>query len=346
MSNSKTPLSYRDAGVDIEAGDSLVERIKPLVRRTKRPEVMGGLGGFGALVRVPLDRYRKPVMVSGTDGVGTKLRLAIDSHRHDTIGIDLVAMCVNDIVVQGAEPIYFLDYYATGKLDIAVAEKVIAGIVEGCEQAGCALVGGETAEMPGMYHAGDYDLAGFAVGLVEEDGIIDGRHTAAGDVILGLASSGPHSNGYSLIRALLARENAHAETLINGQSLLDALMQPTRIYVKSLLKLVQQGLPVKGFAHITGGGITDNLPRIFPEQLGARVDPRQWQRPWVFDWLAKASALDSHSLHQTFNCGIGMTVTVAPQHANEVAQLLSDCGETVYTIGEMIPGIDGVELVA
>jgi phosphoribosylformylglycinamidine cyclo-ligase len=346
MSQPKQPLSYRDSGVDIAAGDALVDRIKPHVKRTQRPEVLGGLGGFGALVRVPLERYKKPVMVSGTDGVGTKLRLAIESQRHDTIGIDLVAMCVNDIVVQGAEPLFFLDYYATGKLDVAVAERVIAGIVTGCVQAGCALVGGETAEMPSMYQSGDYDLAGFAVGLVEEDAIIDGRHTQADDVILGLASSGPHSNGYSLIRALLARENIHADVMIQGQSLLTALMQPTRIYVKSLLSLLQAGIPVKGFAHITGGGITDNLPRIFPAGLGARIHLSQWQRPWVFDWLAQASALDAYSLHQTFNCGIGMTVTVSPKHADAARRHLESVGETVYTIGTMVAGIDGVELAA
>lgn len=346
MTHSKIPLSYRDSGVDIEAGDSLVDRIKPHVKRTRRSEVLGGLGGFGALVRVPLDRFKKPVMVSGTDGVGTKLRLAIESGHHDTIGIDLVAMCVNDIVVQGAEPLFFLDYYATGKLDVDVAERVVAGIVEGCVQAGCALVGGETAEMPGMYQTGDYDLAGFAVGMVEEDAIIDGHHTQAKDVILGLASSGPHSNGYSLIRALLARENIHGDAMINGQSLLSALMQPTRIYVKSLLSLLQAGIPVKGFAHITGGGITDNLPRIFPAGLGAHIYLSQWQRPWVFEWLAEASALDAHSLHQTFNCGIGMTVTVAPEYAAAATAHLSALGERVFTIGEMVAGIDGVELVS
>jgi len=343
-SSSKSPLSYRDAGVDIEAGDSLVERIKPHVKRTQRPEVMGGLGGFGALVRVPLERYRKPVMVSGTDGVGTKLKLAIDSQRHDTIGIDLVAMCVNDIVVQGAEPLYFLDYYATGHLNVDVAERVVAGIVEGCVRAGCALVGGETAEMPGLYQAGDYDLAGFAVGLVDEDKIIDGRHTQSGDVILGLGSSGPHSNGYSLIRALLKREGVEHDRMIDGHSLLDALMQPTRIYVKSLLSLLATDIPVKGFAHITGGGITDNLPRIFPEGLGARIHVSHWQRPWVFDWLQAASALDRYAFHQTFNCGIGMTVTVAKEHAAAAAAHLTAQGERVFTIGEMVAGIDGVEL--
>ncbi len=270
MQDPRPSLSYRDAGVDIDAGDELVERIKPHVKRTMRPEVMGGLGGFGALVKVPLDRYRKPVLVSGTDGVGTKLRLAIDTGRHDTIGIDLVAMCVNDVVVQGAEPLFFLDYYATGRLDVGVGERVIAGIVEGCVQAGCALVGGETAEMPGMYHGADYDLAGFCVGIVEEERLLDGSKTRAGDVVLGLASSGPHSNGYSLIRKLLAREAADPSTRVDGRPLYDLLMAPTRIYVKSLLQLLA-ATEVHGLAHITGGGLLDNLPRVIPDGLEARL---------------------------------------------------------------------------
>jgi phosphoribosylformylglycinamidine cyclo-ligase len=338
-------VTYRDAGVDIDAGDELVERIKPHVKRTNRREVMGGLGGFGALVRVPLDRYRKPVLVSGTDGVGTKLRLAIDTGRHDTIGIDLVAMCVNDVVVQGAEPLYFLDYYATGKLDVNVAERVVAGIAEGCVQAGCALVGGETAEMPGMYHAGDYDLAGFAVGIVDEDRIVDGGATRAGDVVIGLASSGPHSNGYSLIRKLVALEKADASTQLDGRTLFDALLAPTRIYVKSALALLAD-VPVRGFAHITGGGLLDNIPRVIPDGLEVRLDRRAWRRPPVFDWLQKAGNLDATEMHRTFNCGIGMTVQVPPEAADRALARLRELGETAQVIGEVRAGTNGVVLDA
>src|SRR5579859_1963535 len=262
----RAPVTYREAGVDIDAGEELVERIKPHVKRSMRREVLGGIGGFGALVEVPLDRYRKPVLVSGTDGVGTKLRLAIDTHRHDSVGIDLVAMCVNDVVVQGAEPLFFLDYFATGKLDVGVGERLIAGIVDGCVQAGCALVGGETAEMPGMYHGEDYDLAGFCVGLVEKDAIIDGSATRAGDVVLGLPSSGPHSNGFSLIRKILQVSGANIESDIEGESLINRLMAPTRIYVKPLLKLMGE-ISLHGLSHITGGGLVDNIPRVVPEGL-------------------------------------------------------------------------------
>ena len=339
----RRPVTYRDAGVDIDAGDALVERIKPHVARTMRREVLGGLGGFGALVRVPLDRYRRPVLVSGTDGVGTKLRLAIDTGRHDTIGIDLVAMCVNDVVVQGAEPLFFLDYYATGKLEVPVAERVVAGIAAGCEQAGCALVGGETAEMPGMYHAGDYDLAGFCVGIVEEDRIVDGRGTRAGDVVLGLASSGPHSNGYSLIRKLLALQGATETTRLDGRPLYDWLLAPTRIYVKPLLALLAE-VPVRGFAHVTGGGLLDNVPRVIPDGLEVRLDRRAWRRPAVFDWLRDAGNLDETEMHRTFNCGIGMTVIVAPEHADRAAARLRELGETVATIGEVRTGGNGVVL--
>ena len=281
MPDSRPAVTYRDAGVDIDAGDELVERIKPHVRRTLRAEVIGGLGGFGALVRVPLERYRRPVLVSGTDGVGTKLRLAIDTGQHDTIGIDLVAMCANDVVVQGAEPLFFLDYYATGRLEVATAERVVAGIVEGCVQAGCALVGGETAEMPGMYQGEDYDLAGFCVGIVEEERILDGSRTAAGDVVIGLASSGPHSNGYSLIRRLLALAGADATTRVGDALLYDQLLAPTRIYVKPLLALIDE-LPVHGLAHITGGGLIDNIPRVLPPGLEVRLDRRAWALPPVF----------------------------------------------------------------
>jgi phosphoribosylformylglycinamidine cyclo-ligase len=343
MTHSRPSVTYRDAGVDIDAGDELVERIKPHVKRTMRREVLGGLGGFGALVRVPLDRYKRPVLVSGTDGVGTKLRLAIDTGRHDTIGIDLVAMCVNDVVVQGAEPLFFLDYYATGKLDVGVGERVVAGIAEGCVQAGCALVGGETAEMPGMYHGDDYDLAGFCVGIVDEDRMLDGSATQAGDVILGLASSGPHSNGYSLIRKLLAMSGADAATQVDGRSLHDLLLAPTRIYVKSLLALLAE-VPVHGFAHITGGGLLDNIPRVVPAGLEVRLDRRGWRRAAVFEWLKSTANIDEMEMHRTFNCGIGMTVCVPPASVDAAIALLRAHGETVNVIGEVRPGSSGVVL--
>ncbi len=343
MSNSRPSVTYRDAGVDIDAGDELVERIKPHVRRTLRKEVLGGLGGFGALVRVPLDRYRKPVLVSGTDGVGTKLRLAIETGRHDTIGIDLVAMCVNDVVVQGAEPLFFLDYYATGHLDVAVAERVIAGIAAGCVQAGCALVGGETAEMPGMYHDADYDLAGFCVGIADEDRLIDGSTTRAGDVIIGLASSGPHSNGYSLIRKLLALGGATPATEVDGRKLYDLLLAPTRIYVKSLLAL-QAEMAVRSFAHITGGGLLDNIPRVVPDGLEVRLNRRAWTRPPVFDWLQATGNIDETEMHRTFNCGIGMTVCVPPDGAEQALVRLRALGETATVIGEVRAGTNGVVL--
>src|SRR5246127_1755223 len=303
-----TGLTYRDAGVDIDAGDELVERIKPIVKRTMRPEVLAGVGGFGALVALP-QGYKRPVLVSGTDGVGTKLRLAIDLGRHDTIGIDLVAMCANDVVVQGAEPLFFLDYYATGKLRVGVAEAVVRGIVEGCVQAGAALVGGETAEMPGMYHGEDYDLAGFCVGVVEKDAIIDGTRTASGDAIVGLASSGPHSNGYSLIRKLLTPARATADTMVSGRALFERLLAPTRIYVKPLLALIR-ALPVHALAHITGGGLTDNIPRVLPAGLEAVLERDRWPRDPVFDWLQRAGNVDAAEMYRTFNCGIGMVVVV------------------------------------
>ena len=336
-----TPTTYRDAGVDIDAGDELVERIKPAVRRSMRREVLGGLGGFGALVEVPLDRYRRPVMVSGTDGVGTKLRLAIETGRHDTIGIDLVAMCANDVVVQGAEPIFFLDYYATGKLRVEVAERVIKGIVEGCLQAGCALVGGETAEMPGMYEGDDYDLAGFCVGLVEKDAIIDGSRTAAGDAIIGLASSGPHSNGYSLIRRLLAIAGAGPDTMLDGTPLYDRLLAPTRIYVKSVLALMAE-VPVHSVAHITGGGPTGNIPRVLPDGLEAVIDERRWHRPAVFDWLQRAGSVERDEMHRTFNCGLGMTICVPGSDVDRAIELLRARGEDATLIGEVRRGDRGV----
>ena len=338
---ARTPTTYRDAGVDIDAGDALVERIKPSVRRSMRPEVIGGLGGFGALVEVPLERYRRPVMVSGTDGVGTKLRLAIETGRHDTIGIDLVAMCANDVVVQGAEPLFFLDYYATGRLNVEVARRVIEGIVAGCVQAGCALVGGETAEMPGMYHGEDYDLAGFCVGLVEKDAIIDGRQTRPGDAIIGLASSGPHSNGYSLIRRLLADGGCGPDTTLDGRPLYDLLLEPTRIYVRAVLALLRE-VPVHGIAHITGGGPSGNIPRTLEPGLEAVVDPRRWTRPAVFDWLKGAGGLDDAEMYRTFNCGLGMTLCVAPDDVERALAILAAVGETATLVGEVRSGDRGL----
>jgi phosphoribosylformylglycinamidine cyclo-ligase len=338
---TESGLTYRDAGVDIDAGDALVERIKPVVKRTMRKEVLAGVGGFGALVEVPLDRYKRPVLVSGTDGVGTKLRLAIDTGRHDKIGIDLVAMCVNDIVVSGAEPLFFLDYYATGKLRVDVAEAVIRGIAEGCELAGAALVGGETAEMPGMYHGNDYDLAGFAVGVVEKDRIIDGSRTAAGDVVIGLASSGPHSNGYSLIRKLVSVAGADEKTQLEGRPLFDRLLTPTRIYVKSLLALAQQ-VNVKGFAHITGGGLTDNIPRVLPDGMEVVLQRRSWARDPVFEWLASTGKVASGEMYRTFNCGIGMVAVVAPAEVDAALAVLKARGETATVIGMVGRGPRGV----
>jgi phosphoribosylformylglycinamidine cyclo-ligase len=337
--------TYRDAGVDIDAGDALVERIKPLVRRTTRPEVLAGIGGFGAMVELPLGRYRRPVLVSGTDGVGTKLRLAIETARHDTIGIDLVAMCANDVIVQGAEPLFFLDYYATGHLNVDVAATVINGIAEGCVQAGAALVGGETAEMPGMYQGEDYDLAGFCVGVVEKDAIIDGSRVAAGDAVIGLASSGPHSNGYSLIRQLVSVAGANASTQIAGRALFDQLLAPTRIYVKSLLELIG-ALPVHALAHITGGGLTDNIPRVLHPGLEVVLQRRSWPRQPVFEWLAQTGAIADAEMHRTFNCGIGMVVIVAGERANEALHLLTQAGEQAMLIGEVGRGERGVVIEA
>jgi phosphoribosylformylglycinamidine cyclo-ligase len=337
----RAPVTYREAGVDIDAGDELVERIKPGVKRSMRREVLGGIGGFGALVEIPLDRYRRPVLVSGTDGVGTKLRLAIDTRRHDTVGIDLVAMCANDVVVQGAEPLFFLDYFATGKLDVDVGARVIAGIVEGCVQAGCALVGGETAEMPGMYHGEDYDLAGFCVGIVEKDRIIDGSATAAGDVVLGLPSSGPHSNGFSLIRKILQVGGADALTVVDGATLIDLLMAPTRIYVKPLLALLRE-LPVHGLSHITGGGLLDNIPRVIPEGLEVILERKSWPRSPVFEWLQAQGRVADEEMHRVFNCGIGMTVQVAARDADRAIALLRDAGQPALVIGEVRSGLRGV----
>src|SRR5271156_736259 len=327
----RAPVTYRAAGVNIDAGEELVERIKPHVRRSMRREVLGGIGGFGALVEIPLDRYRKPVLVSGTDGVGTKLRLAIDTGRHDTVGIDLVAMCVNDVVVQGAEPLFFLDYFATGALDVNVAERVIAGIVEGCVQAGCALVGGETAEMPGMYHGKDYDLAGFSVGVVEKDRIIDGSHTAAGDVVLGLPSSGPPPNAFSFTRKILEVGGADIGAPVQGTPLIDRLMAPTRIYVKPILRLLGE-IPVHGLAHITGGGLVDNVPRVLPEGLEAVLERGAWTRGPVFDWLQRAGRVEDAEMYRAFNCGIGMTVHVPAADAQRAIEILGESGQGANVI--------------
>ncbi len=335
-------LTYRDAGVDIDAGEELVERIKPLVARTSRPEVLAGVGGFGAMIEIPPGRWQRPVLVAGTDGVGTKLRLAIDTGLHDGVGQDLVAMCANDVVVQGAEPLFFLDYYATGRLAVAVAERVIAGIARGCALAGCALVGGETAEMPGMYAEGDYDLAGFCVGVVERDRIIDGSRTRAGDAVIGLASSGPHSNGYSLIRRLIADTGADAATQVGGESLFERLMTPTRIYVKPLLGLAAAA-DVHAVAHITGGGLTDNIPRVLPAGLGVRLDPRAWRRDPVWDWIQRAGRIADAEMHRTFNCGVGMVVMVPRAAADAALARLRSDGEQATVIGEVVAG-EGVQI--
>ncbi len=331
-----SPLTYREAGVDIDAGDALVERIKPFAKKTMRPEVLAGIGGFGALFELSR-KYREPVLVSGTDGVGTKLKLAFQLDRHDGVGQDLVAMSVNDILVQGAEPLFFLDYFACGRLDVATAATVIQGIARGCELAGCALIGGETAEMPSMYPDGEYDLAGFAVGAVEKSRIIDGRTIVAGDAVLGLASSGAHSNGYSLIRKILARAGVTAADCaadFHGRPFIDAIMAPTRIYVKPLLALIA-ALPVKGMAHITGGGLTENLPRILPETLAATLDRKCWPLPPLFQWLQREGQVADAEMHRVFNCGIGMAVVVAQEHAAAAAGLLQAAGETVHVIGRI-----------
>ncbi len=342
LSDSDQPrksLSYREAGVDIDAGNTLVEMIKPAVRSTLRPGVMTGLGGFGGLFEIPEGRYRNPVLVSGTDGVGTKLLLARQLHDHGSIGIDLVAMCVNDILACGAEPLFFLDYFATGRLRPERARDVIEGIAEGCRQAGCALIGGETAEMPGMYGDGEYDLAGFAVGVVERDAIVDGSRIAAGHRILGLASSGPHSNGYSLIRKVLEVSGADPGQPLDGEpgqtSLGQALLAPTRIYVRPVLELLPDSV-IDGIAHITGGGLTDNIVRILPDELGIEIDLRGWTRPAVFDWLQARGNIAGGEMLRTFNCGIGMTLLVAEARATEVAGRLAGLGETVHDIGRVV----------
>ncbi len=330
--NAPTPLTYRDAGVDIDAGDALVERIKPFAKRTMRPEVLGGIGGFGALVEVS-KKYRNPVMVSGTDGVGTKLKLAFRMKKHDTIGIDLVAMSVNDILCSGAEPVFFLDYFACSKLDVDVAAAVVKGIAAGCELAGCALIGGETAEMPGMYDPNEYDLAGFAVGLVEKSRILDGSKIVPGDAVIGLASSGPHSNGYSLVRKVLAVSGADTyETLDAERTLGQALLEPTRIYVKPVLGVMEK-LPVKGLAHITGGGLTENIPRILPGGTCAHLDSGRWPRPAIFGWLQRHGAIEEAEMLRTFNCGIGMVVVVARSDARAAIDAFAAAGVEAFEVG-------------
>jgi phosphoribosylformylglycinamidine cyclo-ligase len=331
---SPTSLSYKDAGVDIDAGNRLVERIKQVAKRTRRPEVLAGLGGFGALFELPKG-YQEPVLVSGTDGVGTKLRLAMQLQQHDTIGIDLVAMCVNDLIVGGAEPLFFLDYYATGKLDVDTAAAVVSGIGEGCLQSGCALVGGETAEMPGMYEGEDYDLAGFCVGIVEKSRILDGSAVAVGDVILGLASSGPHSNGYSLIRKILEVTQADVHQALGDTTLAQALMAPTRIYVKPLLKLLKT-YPVHALAHITGGGLLENIPRVMPNNTKAVLNSSRWELPAVFAWLQQQGRITDEEMHRTFNCGIGMVLVVPQAVADAVTEFLQAEGETVFNLGQIV----------
>lgn len=332
QNQSPTALSYQDAGVNIDSGNALVERIKPYVARTQRPEVLGGLGGFGALFELPIQRYKQPVLVSGTDGVGTKLKLALQLQRHDTIGIDLVAMCANDIAVTGAEPLFFLDYYATGALDVDIASDVVKGIAHGCERAGMALVGGETAEMPSMYAAGDYDLAGFAVGVVEKSTIIDSQQVAAGDVLLGLAASGVHANGYSLVRKILEVTNTPLDYAFAGSTLGEVLLEPTRIYVRTLLTLREQ-IDIHAIAHITGGGLLENVPRVIPDGLSAMIDTSSWTRPAIFDWLQAQGNIATQEMYRTFNCGIGMVVCIAPEQVDTALSLLQNCGETAWVIG-------------
>ena len=335
------PLTYKDAGVDIDAGNEFVDRIKPLVKRTQRPEVLAGLGGFGGLFALPPDRYREPVLVSGTDGVGTKLMLAQQLGKHDTIGIDLVAMCVNDVLVTGAEPLFFLDYFASGRLDIDVAADVVAGIAEGCAQAGAALIGGETAEMPDMYDDGEYDLAGFCVGAVERSAMIDGSNIEAGDALIAVASSGPHSNGYSLIRKVLERDPV---ARIDGKDAASALLEPTRIYVRSLQTLMSV-VKIKGIAHITGGGITENLPRMMPDSVHARIDTGSWQQGPVFDWLAERGNIEIDEMRRTFNCGVGLIVAVAASELDPALDVLASTGETAWQIGRIADGTNPVQFL-
>ena len=331
----KASLSYKQSGVDIDAGNALVDKIKPHAKKTVRPEVLAGLGGFGSLFELPAGKYRQPVLVAGTDGVGTKVKLAIAMNTHHTIGIDLVAMCVNDLVVQGAEPLFFLDYFATSKLQVDIAADVIKGIADGCLQAGAALVGGETAEMPGIYQLDDYDMAGFAVGVVEKTDIIDGNKVVAGDAVIGIQSSGPHSNGYSLIRKIIEVSGASLAEPFDGSTLGAALLKPTRIYVKPLLSVMQQ-VEIHALAHITGGGLLENLPRVLPDHCAARIERQQWQRPAIFDWLQTQGNVSDEEMLRTFNCGIGMAVVVNDSDCDKTLQLLRELGETVYRIGTIV----------
>ena len=343
MSGNKTSLSYKDAGVDIDAGNALVERIKGAVKRTRRPEVMGGIGGFGALCELPT-KYKQPVLVSGTDGVGTKLRLALDMKKHDTIGIDLVAMCVNDLIVQGAEPLFFLDYYATGKLDVETAADVVTGIAEGCVQAGCALIGGETAEMPGMYEGEDYDVAGFCVGVVEKEDIIDGTKVAAGDALIAVGSSGPHSNGYSLIRKILEVSGADKNELLEGKAVGEHLLEPTKIYIKSGLKLAAEH-DVHAISHITGGGFWENIPRVLPEGTKAVIDGNSWEWPAIFNWLQQKGNVETREMYRTFNCGVGLVIALPQDQAQAAVKLLEQEGEKAWVIGEIAAAGAGEEQV-
>lgn len=343
MSEQKKPLSYKDAGVDIDAGNALVERIKGVTKRTARPEVKGNIGGFGALCELP-SKYKEPLLVSGTDGVGTKLRLAIEAGKHDTVGIDLVAMCVNDLIVQGAEPLFFLDYYATGKLDVDVAADVVTGIGEGCVRAGCALIGGETAEMPGMYQSGDYDIAGFCVGVVEKSEVIDGSKVAPGDALIAVGSSGPHSNGYSLIRKVLEVSGADLEQELEGKKLVDHLLEPTRIYVKSVLALMAEQ-PLHAISHITGGGFWENIPRVLPAGTKAVIDGSSWQWPTVFNWLQEAGNIETREMYRTFNCGVGLVIAVPQDNKDAVVAKLQAEGENAWVIGHIEAANEGEELV-
>jgi len=343
VSGNKTSLSYKDAGVDIDAGNALVERIKGAVKRTRRPEVMGGIGGFGALCELPT-KYKQPVLVSGTDGVGTKLRLALDMKKHDTIGIDLVAMCVNDLIVQGAEPLFFLDYYATGKLDVETASSVVAGIAEGCVQAGCALIGGETAEMPGMYEGEDYDVAGFCVGVVEKEEIIDGTKVAVGDALIAVGSSGPHSNGYSLVRKILEVSGADKNELLEGKAIGEHLLEPTKIYIKSGLKLTATH-NIHAISHITGGGFWENIPRVLPEGTKAVIDGKSWEWPAIFKWLQEKGNVETREMYRTFNCGVGLVIALPKDQAEAAVKLLEQEGEKAWVIGEIAASEAGEEQV-
>lgn len=338
VTDKNTSLSYKDAGVDIDAGNQLVERIKSVTKRTQRPEVRGGLGGFGALCALP-EKYKQPLLVSGTDGVGTKLRLAMDYARHDSVGIDLVAMCVNDLIVQGAEPLFFLDYYATGKLNVDTAADVVTGIGAGCELAGCALIGGETAEMPGMYHGDDYDIAGFCVGVVEASEVIDGTNVKAGQKIIALGSSGPHSNGYSLIRKIIEVSGADVTQPLNDKPIIDHLLAPTRIYVKSVLKLLES-VKVSAISHITGGGFWENIPRVLPENAKAVIDGNSWEWPVVFNWLQSNGNVTTHEMYRTFNCGVGLVIVVDEADVDAALSVLNDAGENAWLIGS-IADLDG-----